>query len=121
MTVNEAIAQFDALVPNSRTTAEKIAWLSECDGMMFDRLLDFYIETEGSFSGYSSGDGGTELLIKPPYDGLYICYLQFKNDYFNEEFDRANNSLSQFIKTVSDCRNSVNRNNTHKSRRMRYL
>ena len=39
MTINEALTAFDALRPNMYTQAEKIAWLSECDGLIWHDVL----------------------------------------------------------------------------------
>lgn len=39
MTISEALAAFDALRPNMYTQAEKIAWLSACDGLIWHDVL----------------------------------------------------------------------------------
>lgn len=39
MTIAEALAAIDALRPNMFTQAEKLGWLSACDGMIWEEIL----------------------------------------------------------------------------------
>ena len=99
MTIAEALAGIDALKPNSFTAAQKIAWLSELDGMVWQELILTHERPAGQtdWQPYSSITATTtELLVPAPYDQIYTYWLASKNDVFNLEYDKFGNDQTMF-------------------------
>ena len=100
MTIDEAIAQADALKPNQVERAQKIAWLTQLDGWIFSTLMKRHAkdgETPERFTPYTQASSpDTELLAKPPYDEMYRFYLEMHIDLVNLEFDKYNNSAALY-------------------------
>ena len=98
MTIMEAISRIDILKPNSYTEHEKILWLSTLDGIIKKEIIDKH---EGykdvTFNGYT-GDLSTttELLVPPPYDDIYLKWLEMQMDYTNGEYGKYNNSMAVY-------------------------
>ena len=77
MTVSSLIEIVDLKEPNSITNGEKIAWLSDLDGKIFEEVIKTHEgqdpETD-TFTPYS--EGTEDLLIDDPYaQGIYVNYL----------------------------------------------
>ena len=52
---------------------------------------------EAEFRGYTvETDPGTEMLVKFPYDEVYIWWLASKIDWQNQEMDKYNNDRTLF-------------------------
>ncbi len=88
MTINEAIEKLDAQKHNTCPRAEKIAWLSELDGLTRKLLFG------EDFPGYGQEDA--PLQIPFPFDSAYLYYMESKIDYQNGEFTRFNNAYAMF-------------------------
>jgi hypothetical protein len=98
MTIMEAISRIDILKPNSYTEKEKILWLSTLDGIIKKEIIDKHEGNEKiSFEGYT-GDTLTEtvLLVPPPYDDIYLKWLEMQMDYTNGEYGKYNNSMAVY-------------------------
>lgn len=98
MTIIEAINKVDALKPNSYTLLDKVAWLSKLDGAIKTEIIDTH---EGSefveFDGYDADTPTyTELLVKAPYDDIYLYWLESRIDYYNGEYGRYNNTVTAY-------------------------
>lgn len=111
MKLMEAIIAADDLIPNAYGIEEKIRWLSELDGKIKKEIIDTH---EGydliPFDGYTTEtDRETQLLADPPYDGMYLDYLQMKIDYYNGETSRYENSSAAFEAAYSDFNRYYNR------------
>ena len=122
MKLMEAIHAADLLIPNAYGMEEKIRWLSELDGKIKREIIDTH---EGydliPFDGYTTEtDPDTQLLANPPYDGLYLDYLQMKFDYYNGETKRYENSADAFEAAYSDFQRYFNRTAMPVRRQRRY-
>lgn len=98
MTIMEAISRIDILKPNSYTEKEKILWLSQLDGIVKKGIIDAYEGCEDiTFEGYT-GDTPTttELLVPPPYDDIYLKWLEMQMDYTNAEYGKYNNVVKAY-------------------------
>lgn len=98
MTIMEAISRIDILKPNSYTEKEKILWLSTLDGIIKKEIIDKHEGHETvTFEGYT-GDSltTTELLVPPPYDDIYLKWLEMQMDYTNGEYGKYNNSMAVY-------------------------
>ena len=119
MTVSEALARVDTLCPNTRSTAEKLAWLSSLDGQVAIFLGGYegnLRDVEGAVP-YREGDMNAELLVPFPFDELYVHYLHAQIMYAMGEFSKYENALVQFNSLMQAYR--IDYHQTHMPRRVR--
>lgn len=123
MTINEAITRVDTLKPNGFEQSDKIAWLSIVDGMIKNNIIDTHEGGEDiSFNGYNDDTPlDTELIVKAPYDELYIPWLASKMDFYNGEFARYNNNIVRFNDTLTEYSNHYNRTHMPKGKQIKYF
>ena len=98
MTIAEAINKVDALIPNTYAPEDKIQWLSALDSRLKTQIIDTHQQTDPVyFYGYSGMmDLETELLVKEPYDEMYLRWLEAQIHYHNSEDERYNNAIILF-------------------------
>ena len=60
------------------------------------------------FSGYTEEDQDKELIVKSPYDELYVHWLCAQIDWYNREFGGFNASNAIFESTYTAFRNAFN-------------
>lgn len=112
MTIAEAIAQCDAMKPNQYSEAQKVAWLSNLDGMIKLEVIDTH---EGGdlieFTPYGALTDldTTDLLVSEPYADLYTKWLFAMIDFNNAEFTRYNNSMMMFNSAYGNYATYYNR------------
>lgn len=123
MTIIEAINKVDELKPNSYTQLDKIRWLSNLDGTIKAEIIDTHEDGEMViFDGYNSDTStDTELLVKAPYDELYLYWLESRMDYYNAEYGRYNNTLSMFNAAYSAYESFYNRAHMHKGQKFKFF
>ena len=111
MTIIEAIHKIDALKPNNYTQTEKVKWLSNVDGIIKAEIVDTHEGgSEIEFNGYTDDSPlNTELLAKAPYDDLYIKWLESQIDYTNAEYNKYNNSITEYNALYSAFERYYNR------------
>ena len=121
MTINEAIAKHDTLKPNGYSQSEKIGWLSIVDGMIKNNIIDTHEGGEDvTFNGYDNDTPlDTELLVKAPYDELYISWLSSKVDFFNGEYLKYNNNIVRYNDTLTAYANYYNRTHMPKGKKIK--
>lgn len=101
MTVQELLARVDMARPGQGETMQKLAWLSELDGRLWADVLSHRSINEQSPSlPYSMDSFGLELMVKPPYDEIYVEYLAAKLDFSAGEYGRYSNGAAQFNATL---------------------
>lgn len=109
MKVKDAITQLDKLKPNQYDTDTKIRWLSYIDEMIVNEIINTHAREKVEFTPYE--DEEHELLVKSPYDILYLHYLMSQVDFHNAEFGRYNNSSMMFNVSYQNFAAWYNRNN----------
>ena len=121
MTISEAIARHDSLKPNGYSQSEKIGWLSIVDGMIKNNIIDTHEGGEGiTFNGYNDDTPlDTELIVKAPYDELYISWLSSKVDFFNGEIAKYNNNIIRYNDTLTAYTNHYNRTHMPKGKKIK--
>ena len=98
MKILEAITRLDELQPNSFTAEEKMRWLEQLDQELWREV----VQTHEGGSDIPEPDYNQEaaeeleLLVKKPYDSIYLHWMQSKIDYALGEFGRFNNSNAAF-------------------------
>lgn len=123
MTLIEAISKIDNLKHNTYTHEDKVSWLSRLDHMVKKEILDTHEGGDGTeFSGYDTDSSvETELLVPPPYDELYLRWLEAQIDYCNGEYDRYNNAMEMFNTAYQGYANYYNRTHMPKGNRFRFV
>ena len=123
MTISEAITKIDSLKPNGYSQTDKIGWLSLADGMIKNNVIDTHEGCEGvTFNGYDDDTPlDTELIVKAPYDEMYLSWLSSKIDFYNGEYARYNNNITRFNDTFSAYKNHYNRTHMPKGKSIKYF
>ena len=124
MTITEAITRLDSLKPNGYSQTDKIGWLSIVDGMIKNNIINTHEGGEEvTFNGYYDDDTppDTELIVKAPYDELYISWLSSKVDFHNGEFTRYNNNIIRYNDTLTAYANHYNRTHMPKGKTIKYF
>ena len=97
MTLDKAIALCDQRRPNQYSREDKVEWLSNLDGRIFQDVLATHEGELPDFSGYDADTpGDTELLAKYPHDELYMLYLFAMVDFHNNDLQRYNASAAMY-------------------------
>lgn len=110
MTIQEAINRVDLFKPNGFSTEQKVAWLSDLDGMVYKELVCTHERAPGmedlTFDGYDASTSmATELLVPAPYSDVYQHYLSSMIDLGNGELVKYNNDKALYnnaYQTYSD-------------------
>lgn len=109
MTGTQIIELVDLKEPNSYTADEKVSWLSNLDGKIFEDVLKKYTEfdLEDAFTPYT--DGSEDLLIGAPYgEDIYIHYLIAMIAQGNAETSRYNQQIALYNAAYSQWWNHYN-------------
>ena len=123
MTINEAITRLDSLKPNGYTLSDKIGWLSIVDGMIKNNIIDTHEGGEDvTFNEYNDETPlDTELIVKAPYDELYLSWLSSKVDFYNGEYLKYNNNIVRYNDTLTAYRNQYNRTHMPKGKKIKFF
>ena len=111
MTVNTAITNIDAVEPNQYTQAQKIAWLNQLDGQIFNELiLTHEHEEDIEFEPHTATTD--ELLVPDPYaQETYEYYLKAMIAAANHETVKYNMAMVLFNSAYGRYSSYYNRNN----------
>ena len=111
MTIIQAINMIDSIKPNTYTQAEKLVWLSTLDEMIKKEIIDTHEGGESvAFTGYDENtDVEDALLVPPPYDEMYLFWMESKIDYWNGESGKYNNSITMFNNAYAAYQEYYNR------------
>ena len=91
MTGSEAVSWADSLAPNSYSTAQKIAWLSDLDGRIYREFLARYEGVDPDDPPTPYTDGTRTLLVPEPYArDVYGNWLLAKIAEANQEITLFN-------------------------------
>ena len=123
MTITEAIRMIDAMKPNSYSDADKVAWLSKLDGAIKKEIIDTHEDGENIvFDGYNEDTPmDTELLVKAPYDEIYLYWLESRIDYYNGEYGRYNNTVTTYNAAYSAYERFYNRAHMPKGNKFKFF
>lgn len=112
MKIIEAINRIDDLKFNTFSQDQKVNWLSKLDSMVKTQIIDTHEGGEEvSFTGYDSDtDLQTQLLVKAPFDEVYLRWMEAQIDYHNGEIDKYNISITMFNTEFEAFENWYHRN-----------
>lgn len=112
MTIQAAIDLIDSLKPNMFPDAQKVAWLSELDGMIWREVIKTH---EGfpagvDFVGYDlDTEMDTVLLAPEPYSDLYKHWLASRMDVSNRDNNEYTKDMVLFNNAFQTLCNYWNR------------
>ena len=115
MKIQDAIAKANESTPNTIERNQMVDWLSRVDWQIKTEVLDNYVD-EIEYNGYD-GDtdlNNTDLLVQPPYDELYIRYLEAMIHRYYEEMNKYNNCIVEYNAIYSRFKAQYNRAHKHK-------
>jgi len=116
MTVKNIVDLVDTKEPNSYTIDEKVAWLSNLDGKIFEEVLKKYKEfdPDDEFTPYSTSTYATDtMLIGNPYgEDIYVHYLIAMIAQGNAETPRYNQQITLYNTAYSQWWNHYNTTHT---------
>lgn len=123
MTISEAISQVDELKPNDYSMEQKIKWLNRLDTAIKTEIIDTRDGADQvEFNGYTAETPpDTELLVPPPYDDIYIYWLQAQIDYFNGEISKYTNDIAMYNNQYSAFQRYYFRNHKSASKQFKYF
>lgn len=123
MTIIEAINRIDILKPNTYLQDTKEYWLSNLDGIIFDKIIKTHEGAEiEEFKGYSAETPiDTKLIVTAPYDDIYIKWLEAQIDYANGEYDKYNNSIVAYNDAYAEFERQYNRTHMPKAKNFKYF
>ena len=103
MTAAVAIGMFDSAYPNDIPRADKLAAISELDGIVNISVYGRYTALrDDGFKGYGRLDGDKKLKIPFPYDGIYLHRLRMLLGERMGDASEYNNALSVFNTLYDD-------------------
>lgn len=121
MTIQDAIEWVDRKKYNVYTREDKLRWLSEQDGEVWEFLSNFE-EFDGTFSGYDdTTELSRELLVPAPYDRLYLRWLEAQIDYANQEYTKFNNAMALHLAAWREFAARCIRKYHYKGEKIRYF
>lgn len=123
MTLIEAINKIDALKPNGYSQSDKIAWLSQLDGLIKKQIIDTH---EGGefvvFEAYGENTPlDTPLIAEAPYDSVYLSWLEACIDYANGEYARYNNTATKYNGDFSAFERYYNRTHMPIGKKLKFF
>ena len=122
MTIREAIERTDALKPNAVPKHDKTKWLADLDGRIAAEICNTHEGTEVEYTPYTDElDIGTELLVPPPYDEVYITWLSLNIDLVNREITSYNNNVALYNAQYTAFSRAFNRAHMPKSERLSFF
>lgn len=122
MTVEEAIKTVTDLYASQYTQEQMLSWLSQLDGQIQKEIIDTHEGgTDIDFGGYCIHDKDCVLLAPPPFDRMYLSYLESRIHYANAEYGKYNNAIALFQADYSAYWNWYNRTHRPKTTAMRYI
>ena len=113
MTIAQAIAKATEAVPNTIEQKALVEWLSRVDWQVKKEILDNYTD-EIEYNGYDGSDTSITLLVEPPYDELYIRYLEAMIRRNYDELVKYNNAISEYNAIFHQYQAQYNRTHTPK-------
>lgn len=115
MTVASMIEQFNTERPNSVEDSIKMEWLRKCEANLIEQVILLRTIEEGErtreeWQEYlDTFDFDSELILKEPYDDLYIYFLDARQSLNNNDKVRYNISSRLFDNALLTFKQKYNR------------
>lgn len=123
MTVMEAISQVDNLKFNTYGPTEKVKWLTTLDATVMTEVILVHEGGESiDFKGYDANDDmQKELLVKAPFDEIYLRWMEAMIDFHNGEYGKYNNAVDMFNTVYESYQSYYNRTHMPKGKKFKYF
>ena len=117
MKIIDAMLEADLRAPNDIEQAQTLRWLSRLDGQLADGTFGTHVDTEVEFTGYDENTDmeNTDLLVGPPYDGMYVDYLVMNIYLLQQEIQRYNNAALVYAESLRRWQNWYNKSHVPKT------
>ena len=110
LTAGDIIATVDNVEPNQYSTGQKLGWLNELDGLVWDEVVRTHLRFECPKERTVIDSVTSELLIPFPYgESIYSHYLQAMIASENGEAAKYNQQISLYNAAYRTYVNHVNR------------
>lgn len=125
VTIQAALDMIDTLKPNMFSTQQKVAWLSDLDGMVYREIILNHegFEDMEPFTGYDvETPNDTVLLATEPYSDVYRHYLSAQMDIANRETGEYAKDMALYNSAWQTLVDWYNRNHLPiaKAKRLRF-
>ena len=108
MTGLEIIDRVDALEYNQYNTEQKLRWLYQLDGQIYQEVIERHEDAVELPEEYSTGN--EQLLVSAPYgEPMYIAYLLAQIALYNGELSRYNAQVLAYNQQFSSWSADYNR------------
>ena len=123
MKIYDAINSIDSLMFNTNSQKDKIDWLSRMDWIVKRHVIDTHEGGEDvTFTGYNENTAmETELLVPPPYDEVYLRWMEAQIHYHNGEYDKYNAAIVMYNTAFDAYANFYKQNHMPISRGSRFI
>ena len=109
MTVNEAITNVNNMEPTQYSDTDKLAWLNQLDGQIFDELILTHEHDEDAEFTKHSATTDTLLVPDPYASEIYENYLKAMIENENHETMKYNGSMTLFNSAYQRYAAKINR------------
>ena len=99
MKTKQIIENCNQIKPNMYDRQLMEAWILELEQKI---VAEIWNRSEEYKEMNIPEEANEELLVKPPYENLYMYWLFMKIDFFNDELDRYNNDAILFNSEYAD-------------------
>ena len=117
MTAAQAVTIFDRDFENDIPHEDKIRWLWQLDGMIYNDIISTHDDAEEKQT--NANDYNRELLAPSPYDDMYIWYLRGRAHMRVGEIDLYNNAFAAYSVTYDEFAKFYNRTHMPKGETIR--
>lgn len=93
MTIEKAIRLADELAPNALSDELKLQYINEVEGIIQSEIMRL---SPTDIIVYTEADMTRELLVKPPYDRVYVAYLNAMYDFAAREYNKYATTIDLF-------------------------
>ena len=100
MTIRNVIDSVNGIKPHAFNDNTLTMWINEAEGMVQTDVM--LINTLDVIKYTYDENADTDLLVKPPYDKIYVYYVAAMIDFANNEYQKYQNTLQLFNKFFSD-------------------
>ena len=99
MKITKAIQLADILAPNKLPIELKVHYLNEVEGMA---AIDVMMLATADVPVYTADNIDVEMLVKPPYDKIYVDYLVAMIHFANGEMNKYGNTFGKFNESMGE-------------------
>ena len=93
MTIEKVLRLADELAPNALSDELKLQYINEVEGIVQSEVMRL---SPADILVYTEADMERELLIKPPYDRVYVAYVTAMYDFAAREYNKYASTIELY-------------------------